>query len=60
MSDENMKEEDVATILRRLDDLERKMVTKTDVFQSVLTVQGFTFAIMVGVIVVLNAVVGFA
>lgn len=32
---------------------------KADVFQSVLTVQGFTFAIVVGVIVVLNSLVGF-
>ena len=47
------------TLMKRLDHIESNMVRKSDVFQSVLTVQGFTFAIVVGVIVVLNSLVGF-
>ena len=43
----------------RLENVEGNMVRKSDVFQSVLTVQGFTFAIVIGVIVALNAIVGF-
>ena len=43
----------------RLDHIESNMVKKSDVFQSVLTVQGFMFAIVVGVVVVLNSLVGF-
>jgi len=40
--------------------IEADMVKKSDVFQAVMTVQGFTFAIIIGVIVALNALIGFA
>lgn len=56
---ENMTETQFDTLIKRLDHIESNMVRKSDVFQSVLTVQGFTFAIVVGVIVVLNSLVGF-
>ncbi|AUQ60972.1 MULTISPECIES: hypothetical protein [Roseobacteraceae] len=56
---ENMTETQFDTLMKRLDHIESNMVKKSDVFQSVLTVQGFTFAIVVGVIVVLNSLVGF-
>lgn len=56
---ENMTETQFDTLMKRLDHIESNMVRKSDVFQSVLTVQGFTFAIIVGVIVVLNSLVGF-
>ena len=53
-----MSEDQFDTLMRRLTNIEENMVKKSDVFQSVLTVQGFTFAIIVGSVVVLNAVVG--
>lgn len=56
---EYMTETQFDTLMKRLDHIESNMVRKSDVFQSVLTVQGFTFAIVVGVIVVLNSLVGF-
>lgn len=56
---ENMSETQFDTLMKRLDHIESNMVKKSYVFQSVLTVQGFTFAIVVGVIVVLNSLVGF-
>ncbi|SFO25355.1 hypothetical protein SAMN04487859_1215 [Roseovarius lutimaris] len=56
---ENMTETQFDTLMKRLDHIESNMVRKSDVFQSVMTVQGFTFAIVVGVIVVLNSLVGF-
>jgi len=56
---ENMTETQFDTLMKRLDHIESNMVRKSDVFQSVLTVQGFTFAIVVGVIVVLNSLIGF-
>ena len=43
----------------RLDHVEQTMVTKSDVFQSVFTVQAFTAAAIVGTVVVLNAVGAF-
>ncbi len=59
---ENMSQEQFNTIISRLDaadarlkNVEGHMVRKSDVFQSVLTVQGFTFAVIVGLIVILNA-----
>ncbi|WP_288959599.1 hypothetical protein [uncultured Sulfitobacter sp.] len=59
---ENMSQEQFNTIISRLDaadarlkNVEGNMVRKSDVFQSVLTVQGFTFAVIVGLIVILNA-----
>ena len=55
---ENMSETQFETLMKRLDHIESNMVRKSDVFQSVLTVQGFTFAIIVGVIVVLNSTIG--
>lgn len=55
---ENMSETQFDTLMKRLDHIESNMVRKSDVFQSVLTVQGFTFAIIVGVIVVLNSTIG--
>ena len=56
---ENMTETQFDRLMKRLAHIESNMVRKSDVFQSVLTVQGFTFAIVVGVIVVLNSLVGF-
>jgi len=58
MSEKNMSETQFDILMRRLDNIEDNMVRKSDVFQSVLTVQGFTFAIIVGTAVVLNAAVG--
>ena len=55
---ENMSETQFDTLMKRLDHIESNMVRKSDVFQSVLTVQGFTCAIIVGVIVVLNSTIG--
>ena len=59
---ENMSQEQLNTNSSRLDaadarlkNVEGNMVRKSDVFQSVLTVQGFTFAVIVGLIVILNA-----
>ena len=43
----------------RLEHVEDNMVRKSDVFQAVLTVQAFTAAIIVGCIVVLNALGAF-
>jgi len=43
----------------RLQNVEGNMVKKSDVFQSVLTVQGFTFAVIVGMVVILNALGAF-
>ena len=40
----------------RVDHIEERMVTRHDVFQAVFTVQGFTFAVIVGCIVVLSSV----
>lgn len=40
----------------RLNAIESRMITKADVFQAVLTVQGFTAACIVGTVVVLNAI----
>lgn len=51
-----MSENDTKMILKRIDDLEKRMITKADVFQSVLTVQAFFAATIVGTIVVLNSV----
>lgn len=39
---------------KRIDDIDRKAVTKSDVLQAVLQVQGFTLAVIVGGIVVAN------
>lgn len=65
MSDQ-MSQEQFNTIIARLDasdarlkNVEDNMVKKSDVFQSVLTVQGFTFAVIVGMVVVLNALGAF-
>lgn len=55
---EPMNQQQFDAIIKRLEQIEENMVRKSDVFQSVLTVQGFTFAIIVGVIVVLNATNG--
>tara|TARA_R110002073_G_scaffold191995_1_gene350778 strand:- start:47 stop:235 length:189 start_codon:yes stop_codon:yes gene_type:complete len=61
-----MSQEQFNTIIARLDasdarlkNVEGNMVKKSDVFQSVLTVQGFTFAVIVGMVVVLNALGAF-
>lgn len=47
-------------LMKRLDDIEDRMVTKHDVFQSVMTVQAFFAATVVGCIVVLNAMGAFS
>ena len=39
--------------------IEDNMVRKTDLYQAIFTVQGFMIAIVVGVVVVLNATIGF-
>ena len=44
------------TLGARIDDLEKRMITKADVFQAVLTVQAFFAATIVGTIIVLNSV----
>ena len=46
-------------IMQRFKNIEDNMVRKSDVFQSVLTVQAFTAAIIVGCIVVLNSLGAF-
>jgi tetrahydromethanopterin S-methyltransferase subunit G len=56
---EQMSEDQFKQLMNRLDHIEGSMVKKSDVFQSVLTVQGFMFAIVVGVVVVLNTLIGF-
>jgi len=63
---DQMSQEQFNTIIARLDasdarlkNVEDNMVKKSDVFQSVLTVQGFTFAVIVGMVVVLNALGAF-
>ena len=56
---EQMSNEQFQQLMTRLDHIEGNMVKKSDVFQSVLTVQGFMFAIVVGVVVVLNTLIGF-
>lgn len=48
------------TFGERLDSVEKHMVTRSDVFQAVLTVHGFSFAAIIGTVVVLNAVGAFA
>ena len=65
--DNQMTQDQFQQVMNRLDSLDARlknvednMVRKSDVFQSVLTVQGFTIAIIVGAVVVLNALVGFA
>lgn len=65
MSD-HMSKEQFDTIIARLEaadarlkNVEGNMVKKSDVFQSVLTVQGFTFAVIVGMVVILNALGAF-
>lgn len=40
----------------KIDDVEGRMITKADVFQSVLTVQAFFAATIVGTVVVLSVV----
>lgn len=47
-------------LMKRLDNIEDRMVTKHDVFQSVLTVQAFFAATVVGCVVVLNALGAFS
>ena len=42
---EQMSNEQFQQLMTRLDHIEGNMVKKSDVFQSVLTVQGFMFAI---------------
>lgn len=51
---------DLATLRQDVDHLDRRAVTKGDVFQAVMTVQAFTAALIVGVIVVINLTVGIA
>lgn len=67
MSQKNMSEDQFSQIMNRLDkvdtrldQIEDHMVRKSDVFQSVLTVQAFTAAVIVGVVVTLNAMGMFA
>lgn len=57
MSQEQFQEiiQRLETVDRRLEHVETNMVSKSDVFQSVLTVQAFTAAVIVGVIVTLNS-----
>lgn len=54
-----MNNEQFNKVMARLDVMDAKMVTKQDVFQAVMTVQGFTFAIIVGLVVVLNTLGAF-
>ncbi|MCZ4354716.1 MULTISPECIES: hypothetical protein [Roseobacteraceae] len=66
MSDTNMSQEQFQQIMQRFDandvrmkNVEDNMVRKGDLFQAVLTVQGLVLAIIVGTLVVANALVGF-
>ncbi|WP_298571926.1 hypothetical protein [uncultured Aliiroseovarius sp.] len=56
---EQMSKDQFEQLMSRLEHIESNMVRKSDVYQSVLTVQGFMFAIVVGVVVVLNSLIGF-
>ncbi|SFT80553.1 hypothetical protein [Sedimentitalea nanhaiensis] len=53
-----MSEERFKHLMLRLDQIERNMLKKSDVCQSVLTAQVFMLTIVVGV-VVLNSMIGF-
>jgi tetrahydromethanopterin S-methyltransferase subunit G len=55
MSDTDMTQEQFKQIMNRLEHIEKSMVTKTDIFQAVLTIQGLTLAVIVGTVVVLGA-----
>ncbi|MBE0455365.1 MAG: hypothetical protein IBX58_17050 [Roseovarius sp.] len=66
MTDTNMTNEQFQQIIQRLERMDQRighvednMVRKSDVFQSVLTVQAFTAAAIVGTVVVLNAIGAF-
>ena len=48
-----------AAIDNRFETLEANMMRKSDLYPAILTVQGFTIALIVGVTVILNATVGF-
>ena len=48
----------IAGMDTRVARVEEKMVQKGDLFQSIFTVQGFMLAVIVGVVVVLNATIG--
>jgi hypothetical protein len=55
LSDTNMTHAQFQQIMSRLEHIEKSMVTKTDIFQAVLTIQGLTLAVIVGTVVVLGA-----
>lgn len=55
MSNSEMNPDQFNQLINRIDGLEKRMITKSDVFQSVLTVQAFFAATIVGSVVVLNA-----
>ena len=48
------------TIDARFEALEANMMRKSDLYPAILTVQGFTMALIVGVTVILNATIGFS
>ncbi len=54
--DDRITQQQFATLLDRLDRIERAAVTKHDVFQAVLLVQGAWTGVIVGTVVVLAAV----
>ena len=55
-----MTKEQFDTIIKEIETLKRTQISKSDVFQAVLTVQGFTAAIIVGCVVVLNSLGAFS
>lgn len=56
----DMTNEQFETLRSEIARIEDKMITKSDVFQSVLTVQAFFAATIVGCVVVLNALGAFS
>lgn len=50
-----MTEQQFQKLNERFDAMEKRMITKSDLFQAVFTVHGFTLALIVGVIVTLNS-----
>lgn len=57
--DNEMTNDQFETLRNEIIDLRNSMITKSDVFQSVLTVQAFFAATIVGCVVVLNALGAF-
>ena len=48
----SMTEQQFEKLNERFDAIEKRMITKSDLFQAVFTVHGFTIAVIVGIITV--------